>query len=133
MTPILMGSAARAWPDAVAKRPSAAAPRSLGRDRDKGDRVAFVISFLSTLTNFLAFLPALFINLGGILAVPAPSASETLSHQLHPRETKVEATNQARFANAETAGVNGWHRQDHGRRVFSEPIRSIGTVSRNSL
>jgi hypothetical protein len=44
--------------------------------------------------------------------VPAPSASETLSHQLHHGETKVEATNQASFVNAETTGVSGWHRPE---------------------
>src|SRR6185437_7369413 len=48
ITPILMGSAAWAWPEAVARRPSAVAPSSFRTDQKPGDRDVLAILFLST-------------------------------------------------------------------------------------
>jgi hypothetical protein len=57
MTPILMGSAAKAGLEA-ANRPIAVAPRSLRNDRRAWGQVVFVMSFLSTVKLFCqAFQP----------------------------------------------------------------------------
>src|ERR1700686_5460489 len=65
ITPILMGSAASAWPDAIVNRPSAVPPRSPRNDQKIGDRDVFFISFLSILIREPLF------SLASILAVHA--------------------------------------------------------------
>jgi hypothetical protein len=64
-----MGSAAKAWLEAVARRPSAVAPSSFRTDQKAGDRDVFAMLFLST--GLALNSPA------GILTVPAHAASET--------------------------------------------------------
>src|ERR1700692_569869 len=69
MTPILIGSAAKAGPEAVANRLRAVAPRSFRNDQKTGGWDVFIISFLSTGTAYYC-LPA-------ILTALAHAASET--------------------------------------------------------
>src|SRR6202051_4469006 len=53
MTPLLMGSAARAWPE-VASRPKAVAPSSVRNDQKTDDWDVFIILFLSSYYWFQA-------------------------------------------------------------------------------
>src|SRR5665647_2380688 len=55
MTPILMGSAAIAWPEAIVNRPRAVPPRSPLIDQKTGECDVFFITFLSILFMSLLF------------------------------------------------------------------------------
>src|ERR1700726_2447447 len=80
MTPILIGSAAKAGP-AAANRPRVVAPRRVRKDQETGGCNVFVISFLSRCTAYYC--------LSSILTVRGHAARET-APQIPPRwPTKV--------------------------------------------
>src|ERR1700719_719188 len=76
MSPILMGSAAKAWPE-VASRPKAVAPKSVRNDQKTDDWDVFIILFLSSYSLDLSRL----FSFPAIVTGHAAPASETASHR----------------------------------------------------